>query len=118
MILIGGFGCERVPPTALMILYGLNEMKMDKTMDEKIKELFGKYWSGYFGDNPIQGMRRQLHKSLSDQVAGYWSGGSAYAIMTKGGFLVDSKRIRIKGSNMAEGKQLTELGQQFMESMR
>ena len=85
--------------------------------DKIIKELFSTRWSGDLSDAPIEDMRKQLHKSLTDQVRGYWSGHTAYSIMVDGGFLVDSKRVRVEGSNMAKGKKLTVLGQMFMKSM-
>ena len=53
--------------------------------------------------------RKQLHKSLTDQINGYWSGHTAYFIMIRGGLLVDSKQ----GSN----KRLTALGEIFMNEM-
>lgn len=86
-------------------------------IDKIIVELFSKYWSGYLSSAPVQEMRQQLHKNLQNQIDGYWSGSSAYYIMTQGGFLIDSKRKRIKNTGMAEGKKLTALGHMFMESM-
>lgn len=54
----------------------------------------------------VKKMRAQLYKNLGNQIDGYWSGSSAYNIMTKGGFLIDAKRNT--------NKQLTELGKMFM----
>lgn len=85
--------------------------------DKIIHEMFSARWSGHLSQAPIEDMRKQLHKNLADQVRGYWSGSTAYSIMVDGGFLVDSKRIQIKDSNMAKGKKLTALGKMFMESM-
>ncbi|AUR87419.1 hypothetical protein NVP1101O_008 [Vibrio phage 1.101.O._10N.261.45.C6] len=57
----------------------------------------------------IEAKRGQLHKNLTDQVNGYWSGSTAYWIMTQGGFLVDGKSSTMK--------KLTVLGEMFMEEM-
>ena len=77
-----------------------------KELDKHIRELFEKNW---FGDNVLSSlfnMKVQLRKNLNDQMEGYWSGGSAYFIMTSGGFLVDAKVGTKKG--------LTRLGAEFM----
>ncbi len=60
-------------------------------------------------EDTIEAKRDQLHKNLTDQVNGWWSGHTAYQIMTKGGFLVDGKSCTMK--------KLTWLGQMFMEQM-
>lgn len=86
-------------------------------IDKIIHKLFSSRWSGDLNSSPIGDMRKQLHKNLKNQVDGYWSGHTAYYIMVDGGFLIDSKRKRIEGSGMAEGKKLTTLGEMFMESM-
>lgn len=83
-------------------------------IDTIIKGLFSSRWSGDLSSAPIEEMRKQLHKNLQNQVDGYWSGHTAYSIMVDGGFLIDSKREPIDGSNMAKGKRLTELGKIFM----
>ncbi len=85
--------------------------------DEIIKSLFSSRWSGRLAQAPVSDMRKQLHKTLTDQANGYWSGNTAYHIAVDGGFLVDSKRERIDGTNMAKGKKLTALGERFMKSM-
>ena len=79
-------------------------------IDSHIEKLFNSYWSGDHVKSSIQNMRDQLEKSLQGQIDGYWSGSSAYKIMTKGGFLVDDKS-GIK-------KQLTTLGELFMTEQR
>lgn len=85
--------------------------------DKIISGLFSTRWSGDLSNSPIEDMRKQLHKTLKDQMCGYWSGHTAYHIAVDGGFLIDSKRVRLPDSNMAEGKRLTEIGKAFMESM-
>jgi len=87
-------------------------------IDKIIFKLFSSSWSGDLSSSPIADMRKQLRKNLQDQINGYWSGHTAYYIMTKGGFLVDSKRKPIENSGMCEGKKLTALGQMFMDSMK
>lgn len=57
----------------------------------------------------IEAKRAQLHKNLTDQVNGWWSGSTAYYIMVNGGFLIDGKPNTFK--------KLTVLGEMFMESM-
>lgn len=83
-------------------------------IDKIIHEMFSENWSGSLSEAPICEMREQLYKNLQNQIDGYWSGSTAYHIMTKGGFLVDSKRMRIEDSGMAKGKQLTALGEMFV----
>ena len=80
--------------------------------------MFSNRWSGDLNKAPIEDMQKQLYKNLQDQINGYWSGRTAYGIMVDGGFLIDSKRKRIKDTGMAKGKKLTVLGQMFMESMK
>lgn len=79
-------------------------------IDILISKVFNKYWHGDDTLSSIENMRKQLHKNLTDQLNGYWSGSTAYAIMVHGGFLKDAKR----GTN----KELTELGKMFMEDYR
>jgi hypothetical protein len=81
-----------------------------KTLDEFILNLFRTYWRGSASEN-IELAKHQLYKNLTDQINGYWSGYSAYHIMTYGGFLVDAKHKNGKS------KKLTALGKEFMESM-
>ena len=52
-------------------------------------------------------MKAQLYKNLNDQLNGYWSGSTAYFIMTHGGFLKDSKK--------STNKSLTALGELFIK---
>jgi hypothetical protein len=83
-------------------------------IDMVIKSLFSSRWSGDLRNGSIEDMREQLAKTLRDQMAGYWSGHTAYHIAVDGGFLIDSKRDPIEDSNMAKGKRLTEIGKLFM----
>lgn len=76
-------------------------------INEIIEKMFNTYWHGEDTLKSIENMRKQLYKNLTDQMNGFWSGRSAYLIMTKGGFLVDSK----SGTK----KELTELGKKFMK---
>ena len=80
------------------------------TIDDLVKKLFDENWHGDGVKKNIETMKKQLHKNLQNQLDGYWSGSTAYHIMTKGGFLIDSKR----GSK----KELTELGKIFMEDFK
>jgi len=77
-------------------------------MDELIETMFRQHWSPQL-DN-VDDMRAQLYKSLFNQMDGYWSGNSAYLIMTEGGFLMGGK------SNT--NKRLTGLGLQFIKEMQ
>jgi hypothetical protein len=86
------------------------------SLDDFILDLFKSNWHGRQSES-LELAKEQLHKNLTDQVNGYWSGHTAYYIMTHGGFLVDSKRKRVGNAGLAEGKNLTALGQMFMDSM-
>ena len=77
-------------------------------MDKIITDLFNS-WVGPANGN-IELAREQLHKNLTDQINGYWSGSTAYWIMTHGGFLLDAK--------IGEKKKLTALGVAFMNEMK
>lgn len=79
-------------------------------IDILISKIFNKYWFGDDTLSSIEKMKKQLHKNLTDQLNGYWSGSSAYAIMVHGGFLKDSKR--------GTKKELTELGKMFMDTYK
>ena len=83
-----------------------------------IHKLFSTRWTGDLNKSSIEAMRKQLHKNLQNQIDGYWSGHTAYHIMVDGGFLVDSKRVRIKKTGVCKGKKLTVLGGMFMDSMK
>lgn len=76
-------------------------------LNKIIERMFNLYWHGEDTLSCIENMRKQLYKNLTDQLNGFWSGQSAYSIMTKGGFLVDSK----SGTK----KELTELGKRFIK---
>lgn len=77
-------------------------------IDKLILDLF-KCWVGTENGN-LELAKNTLHKKLSDQIAGYWSGHSAYWIMTHGGFLIDAPR--------GQKKKLTALGNLFMSEMQ
>jgi len=76
-------------------------------INKMISELFDRNWSGAASNN-LREARRQLYKNLTDQSIGYWSGHSAYYIMTKGGFLIDAKHVN------GRPKIITALGLKFM----
>ncbi len=78
-------------------------------IDKIIFTLFSNRWSDDVAKAGIEKMRKQLHKNLTDQINGYWSGHTAYHLMVDGGFLKDSK----SGTK----KELTMLGEVFMSSM-
>ena len=59
--------------------------------DEVIFEIFNIHWIGPERDD-VNLAKKQLLKNLTNQVEGYWSGHSAYYIMTRGGFLIDGKK--------------------------
>ena len=86
-------------------------------IDKIIHRLFSTRWTDDLNNSPIKDMRNQLYKNLKNQVDGFWSGHTAYHIMVDGGFIIDSKRIYLKDSNRAKGKNLTSLGKMFMDSM-
>jgi hypothetical protein len=76
--------------------------------DEFINELFEGTNFGKSINNSAGLKRKQMVKTLMDQVAGYWSGHTAYNLAVHGGFLIDSKSGSIK--------QLTEFGVAFLKS--
>lgn len=81
-------------------------------MDNYITEAFNARWSGIFGDDDsLDSMKKQLHKNLTDQINGYWSGHTAYGIMRDYGFIIDTDHENRKA------KKLTKLGELFMKSM-
>jgi len=75
-------------------------------MDKLIFKLFDENWTPDVFKN-VDEMKKQLHKNLTDQTKGFWSGSTAYYIMSKGGFLVDGKS--------STKKELTELGKMFIQ---
>lgn len=75
-------------------------------MDNLIFKMFTDNWFGKSVTENIYTMRKQLYKNLKNQIDGYWSGSTAYHIMTKGGFLIDGKS--------STKKELTEFGKMFM----
>ena len=54
---------------------------------------------------------------IKELFSSRWSGHTAYHTMVDDGFLVDSKRYQLEGSNECKGKKLTLLWQMFMKSM-
>jgi len=75
-------------------------------MDKVIKELFEKNWHGEHVLSSLDNMKKQLAKTLRDQINGYWSGHTAYNIAVNGGFLKDAKS--------SDKKELTALGRRFL----
>jgi len=76
--------------------------------DEYINRLFeGTNFGGKI-NNCVKAKRRQILKTLKDQVAGYWSGHTAYHLVVDGGFLHDAKTD--------EEKKLTALGIAFINT--
>ena len=74
--------------------------------DEYVNELFKGTNFGRPINECVNKKREQLAKTLRDQVAGYWSGHTAYNIVVHGGLLIDAKS--------SEPKQLTDLGRDFL----
>ena len=75
--------------------------------DKFINELFAGTNFGESINNCVEAKRKQLAKTLRDQVHGYWSGHTAYHIAVDGGFLKDAKS--------GETKILTALGWAFIQ---
>ena len=75
--------------------------------DEYINNLFEGTNFGKPTNECVKMKRKQLAKTLRDQVAGYWSGHTSYHIAVNGGFLMDAKS--------SEPKKLTALGQAFLQ---
>ena len=90
---------------------------MENVVDAIISKLFAERWTEDLAKAPIEKQRKQLFKTLTDQINGFWSGHTAYHLAVDGGFLIDSKRKYIEETNKCEGKKLTELGKFFMKSM-
>ena len=78
-------------------------------IDKVIFDIFNERWVGEGALKNIDTMKAQLHKTLTDQTRGYWSGHTAYHLAVDIGFLVDGD------SNTK--KKLTRMGAQFMNSM-
>jgi hypothetical protein len=75
--------------------------------DDFINQLFEGTNFGEPTNNCVEMKRKQLAKTLQDQVDGYWSGHTAYHIVVDGGFLKNGKR--------STNKELTALGVAFMQ---
>ena len=78
--------------------------------DAYIEQIFEGTRFGAPVDNSVAGKRKQLAKTLRDQIEGYWSGHTAYWIAVNGGFLHDGKRDATK--------RLTALGNAFLQEMQ
>ncbi len=78
-------------------------------IDQIICELFANHWVGSLMDAPIESKRSQLYKNIKDQLAGYWTGHTAYWMLVNGGFIVDGPR--------GKAKVLTVLGSMFKKEM-
>lgn len=74
--------------------------------DDYINSLFKGTRFGPLVDESVEGKRALIIKTLRNQLAGYWSGHTAYQIVVRGGFLHDAKR--------GEEKRLTALGAAFL----
>ena len=81
-------------------------MNNETPYDNVISKLFKSRWSDDIALAPIEKQRKQLYKTLFDQVRGYWSGHTAYQLAVDGGFLIDGKSNTLK--------QLTSCGEEFM----
>ena len=84
------------------------EQQFKNQIDQIIYDLFSKRWVGESVTCSLDAMKKQLHKNLTDQVNGYWSGHTAYHIMVEGGYLIAAKHVNGKP------KKLTKLGESFM----
>lgn len=81
-----------------------------ENLDSHIRELFKDRWCGEHVLSSLDNMKKQLIKTLTDQINGYWSGSTAYHLAVEGGFLIDAK------STNGLRKELTPLGVEFIES--
>lgn len=79
---------------------------MSVVTDDYVNGLFAGTNFGPKTNSCVIEKRKQIAKTLRDQIGGYWSGHTAYHIAVNGGFLKDAKR--------STKKKLTELGRQFL----
>lgn len=80
----------------------------DKVLsDQYINDLFEGTNFGGSTNNSVEEKRKVITKTLRDQIAGYWSGHTAYHLAVNGGFLHDAKT--------SETKRLTALGVAFLK---
>ncbi len=86
-------------------------------INEVISRLFKQRWTKNLSEASVKEQRAQLHKNLTDQLGGYWSGHTAYSIMVDGGFLVDSDRVQL-GLGFCKPKKLTAFGALFMQDYK
>ena len=83
------------------------DSKQDYSLiDSIIEKLFRNRWSGNLSSAPVSEMRKQLQKTLQNQLDGYWSGHTAYHLSVDGGFMLNKKKN--------EKAKLTKLGEIFM----
>ena len=75
--------------------------------DEYINKLFEGTNFGEHVNQSVNEKRKQIEKTLKDQINGYWSGSTAYGIVIRGGFLNDAK--------FGKEKKLTPLGIAFLQ---
>jgi hypothetical protein len=75
--------------------------------DDFINQLFECTNFGEAINNCVEMKRKQIAKTLQNQVDGYWSGHTAYHIVVNAGFLKDGKR--------STHKELTALGVAFLQ---
>ena len=78
--------------------------------DDFVNNLFeGLNFGGHINGS-VEEKRKQIAKTLRDQVNGYWSGHTAYHLVVNAGFLHDAKR------EVGVGKTLTAFGVAFMQN--
>jgi len=76
--------------------------------DDYINNLFSGSNFGEATNNCVKRKRKQIAKTLRDQVEGFWSGHTAYHIAVDGGFLVNAGK--------GVPKRLTPLGRAYLET--
>jgi len=76
-------------------------------LDVVISELFKSRWTANLANAGIEEQKKQLYKTLKNQVEGYWSGHTAYHLAVDGGFLIDGESNTFK--------KLTAVGCAFMD---
>jgi len=76
--------------------------------DEFIENMFEGTNFGEEINNCVKAKRKQILKTLKNQIDGYWSGYTAYHLVVNAGLLHDAKRN--------DDKKLTELGVAFVNA--
>ena len=97
---------EELETAAQQLICDIKNNTTVNQIEVLISDMFKSFWHGTLRCAPFPAQLKELQKNLSDQVNGYWSGSSAYAIMISGGFLVDGKSCT--------EKKLTALGKMVM----